>query len=103
VQHLVSASASMSAGKRWNPYLEGFWFSRQDVDAGAMTAVDLGAIYTVNPRLAFDGGLQFGLSRSAPQVAGFAGVSVVVGDVLGSHGVHARQRTAEKRARSRRH
>jgi hypothetical protein len=99
VQHLVSASASVSAGERWDPYAEVFWFSRQDAEGGAMTAVDLGAIYTVSTRLAFDGGAQFGLSRAAPNLAVFGGVSLVVGDVLGQHGVHARHRTAEKHAR----
>jgi hypothetical protein len=103
VQHLVSASASVSAGEQWDPYAEVFWFSRQDVDGGAMTAIDLGAIYTINPRLALDGGAQFGLSRAAPNLAVFGGVSIVLGNVLGQHGVHARQRTAEKRARSKRH
>ena len=100
VQHLLSASASVAATEAWNPYAEVFWYSRQDPDAGAMTAMDIGAIYTVNPRLALDGGVQFGLSTAAPGFAGFAGISVVVGDVLGGHGVHARQRTAEKRARA---
>jgi hypothetical protein len=100
VQHLVSASASVAATDAWNPYAEVFWFSRQDPNAGAMTAMDVGAIYTVNPRLALDGGMQIGLSQAAPGVAAFAGISVVVGDVLGGHGVHARQRTAEKRARA---
>lgn len=100
VQHLASASASVAATEAWNPYAEVFWFSRQDPDAGAVTAVDVGAIYTVNPRLALDGGMQFGLSQAAPGVAAFAGISIIVGDVLGGHGVHARQRTAEKRARA---
>jgi hypothetical protein len=100
VQHLVSASASVSASERWDPYAEVFWFSRQDVDVGAMTAADVGAIFTLNSRLAFDGGVQFGLSRAAPDLAAFGGMSLVVGDVMGGHGVHARQRTAEKRARS---
>jgi Putative MetA-pathway of phenol degradation len=99
VQHLVSASASVAATEAWNPYAEVFWFSRQGPDAGAMAAMDVGAIFTVNPRLALDGGMQFGLSQAAPGVAAFAGISVVVGDVLGGHGVHARERTAEKRAR----
>ncbi len=101
VQHLASISASVAASERWNPYVEAFYFSKQDPDAGAMAAVDFGAIYMASPRLAVDGGLQLGTSRAAPAFAAFAGLSVVVGDVLGNHGVHARQRTAEKRARTR--
>jgi hypothetical protein len=71
------------------------------VDDGAMTALDTGAIYVVSPRVAFDGGVQLGVSRAAPGFAGFLGVSVVVGDILGNHGVHARQRAAEHRAPAR--
>jgi hypothetical protein len=102
-QHLVSVSASMAFTEQWNPYAEAFWFSKQDPEGGAMTAIDVGAIYTINPRLALDGGIQFGVSQAAPAVAAFAGISIVVGDVLGDHGVHARQRSAEKRERARSH
>ena len=63
-----------------------------------MAAIDAGAIYVINPRLALDGGLQFGLTASAPSVSAFGGMSVVVGDVLGDHGVHARRREAARRA-----
>lgn len=101
-QQIVSLSASMAATARWNPYLEGFWFSRQTPDTGAMSAMDLGAIVTLNARLALDGGIQFGLSRDAPDVAAFGGISLVVGNVLGDHGVHARQRKALARAAGRR-
>jgi hypothetical protein len=97
-QHLASVSASMAASERWNPYAEAFWFSRQDADGGAMTSADAGAIFTVSPRLALDGGLQFGLSRAAQGLAAFGGISIVVGDVLGNHGVLARQRQAQRRA-----
>ena len=100
-QHLVSASASVAATDAWNLRTRVFWVSRQDPDAGGDDRdASVGAIYTVNPRLALDGGMQFGLSQAAPGIAAFAGISVVVGDVLGGHGVRARQRTAEKRARA---
>ena len=97
-QQLGSVSASMSAGEHWDPYFEAFWYSTTVPDGGAMTAIDAGAIYTLNPRLAFDGGFQVGLSGGAPWLSVFAGVSMVVGDVLGDHGVHARQRRAQERA-----
>ena len=99
-QHLVSVSVSLAASERWNPYAESYWFSRQDAEGGAMTAIDVGAIYAVSPRLALDGGMQVGVSRAAPDIAAFAGVSIVVGNVLGGHGVHERQRKARERARS---
>jgi hypothetical protein len=99
-QHLVSVSASVAMTDRWNPYLEAFWYSRQNASAGAMTAIDGGAIYTVNPRCAIDGGVQVGVSQAAPDFSVFGGVSIVIGNILGDHGVHERQRVAEKRARA---
>ena len=96
-QHLVSWSASAEIPGPVTPYLEGFWFSRQDPDGGQIAALDTGAIYVVNPRLAFDGGVQVGLTDAAPSLSAFAGMSVVIGNVLGDHGVHARQREVARR------
>jgi hypothetical protein len=101
IQHLVSVSASAAASDNWNPYGEVFWFSRQDADGASVTAFDVGAIYELGARFAIDGGVQIGLSRDAPGLAAFGGLSIVVGDILGSHGVHARQRKAQDRARGR--
>jgi len=98
-QHLVSLSASLAASDKWNPYVETFWLSRQEAGGGAITAFDLGAIYELGSRFAVDGGIQIGVSGSAPDLAAFAGLSIIVGDVLGKHGVHARQRHAQERAR----
>jgi hypothetical protein len=96
-QHLVSGSASAEVPGPVTPYVEGFWFSRQAPDGRAVVAVDGGAIYVINPRLAIDGGVQVGLTAAAQPLAAFAGLSVVVGDVLGDHGVHARQREVARR------
>jgi len=101
-QHLVSASASVAASDNWNPYVETFWISRQESGGGAIAAFDLGAIYELGSRFAVDGGIQLGVSGSAPDVAVFAGFSIIVGDVLGKHGVHARQRHAQERPSTRR-
>jgi hypothetical protein len=100
-QHLVSWSASAEVPGPVTPYLEGFWFSRQDPDGGPVAALDTGAIYVINPRLALDGGVQVGLTDAAPSLAAFAGVSVVLGNVLGDHGVHARQRQTARRSSAR--
>jgi hypothetical protein len=97
-QHLVSWSASAEVPGPVTPYLEGFWYSRQDPDGGPVAAMDTGAIYVINPRLALDGGVQVGLTEAAPAVSAFCGVSVVLGNVLGDHGVHARQRETARRA-----
>jgi hypothetical protein len=97
VQHLVSVSASAAVSDNWNPYVESFWFSRQEADGAAVVAVDAGAIYELGARYAVDGGLQFGISGNAPDLAAFGGISIVVGDILGAHGVHARQRKAQGR------
>ena len=96
-QHLVSWSASAEIPGPVTPYLEGFWFSRQDPGRGPVVALDTGAIYVVNPRIAFDGGVQVGLTDAAPSLSAFAGMSVVIGNVLGDHGVHARQREVARR------
>ena len=98
IQHLVSVSTSVAASDNWNPYVETFWFSRQDADTGALVALDAGAIYELGARFALDGGLQIGLNHNAPGIAVFAGLSMIVGDILGDHGVHERQRRAQQRA-----
>ena len=98
MQHLISFSASAEIPGPVTPYVEGFWISRQDPDGGAVIAIDAGAIYVINARLALDGGIQVGLTAAAPSVSVFGGMSVVVGDVLGDHGVHARRREAARRA-----
>ena len=100
-QHLVSFSVSAEVPGPVTPYFEGFWFSRQDPDGGPVVALDSGAIYVINPRLALDGGIQFGLTSAAPTVSAFGGMSVVVGNVLGDHGVHARRREAARRGAAR--
>jgi outer membrane putative beta-barrel porin/alpha-amylase len=102
VQHLVSVSASDAVSDNWNPYVEAFWFSRQDSDGGPVTAIDGGAIYELGARYALDGGVQVGVSGGAPAFAAFGGISIIVGDVLGAHGVHARQRQRQRRLAPRR-
>ncbi|OLD18715.1 MAG: hypothetical protein AUJ01_07060 [Acidobacteria bacterium 13_1_40CM_3_65_5] len=85
LQHVVSVSASAAASDNWNPYVESFWFSREESDGGAVTA-------------ALDGGVQVGVSDNAPAIAAFGGVSVIVGEILGSHGARGRQRQIQRRA-----
>jgi len=94
----VSVSASAAVSDNWNPYVEGFWFSRQDLDGAAVGAIDAGAIYELGVRYALDGRVQIGVTRNAPTFAAFGGLSIVVGDILGAHGVHAPQRKAQERA-----
>jgi hypothetical protein len=99
-QHLISWSASAEIPGPVTPYVEGFWFSRQDPDGGRVAALDGGAIYVINPRVALDGGVQIGLTDAAP-LSAFGGLSVVLGNVLGDHGVHARQRQTARRGTAR--
>lgn len=96
-QHLLSASASAEVPGPVTPYLEAFWLSRQEPQGTPVVAIDGGAIYVLNPRWAIDGGVQAGLSSAAPAFSAFGGLSVVVGNILGEHGVHARQRQAARR------
>ncbi len=96
MQQLVAVSASHSLTEQVSPYVECFWFSKQDPDGGPVVSVDAGFIQAFTARLALDGGVAVGLSRSAPDLSVFAGVSIIIGDVLGDHGVIARQRKAAR-------
>jgi len=100
-QHLVSASGSAEVPGPVTPYVEGFWVSRQEPNGRPVVAIDGGAIYVISPRLALDGGVQVGLTEAAPPLAAFGGLSIVIGDVLGDHGVHARQREIARRRAAR--
>ena len=100
VQHLASVSVSAAATDNLNPYAEAFWFSKQDPDGGAIAALDAGAIYELGARYAVDGGVEMGV-RGSHDVAVFGGVSMIVGDILGNHGVHARERQRRRRAAAR--
>jgi Putative MetA-pathway of phenol degradation len=95
-QHLVSVSVSHSVTEQLSPYIEGFWFSRQDPAGGHVFTVDAGLIQAFTARLALDGGAAVGLTSAAADLSIFAGVSVIVGDVLGDHGVIARERKAAR-------
>ena len=96
-QHLLSVSASAAATDNLNPYAETFWFSRQEPGGGGVAAVDAGAIYELGPRYAIDGGMQVDIVGDTQGIALFGGLSVVVGDILGKHGVNARQRQVQRR------
>jgi hypothetical protein len=97
IQHLVSVSVSHSVTEQLSPYIEGFWYSQQDPDGGRVVSIDVGVIHALTARLALDGGVSVGLTDAAPDFSAFAGVSLIVGDVLGDHGVLARQRKAALR------
>jgi hypothetical protein len=96
-QHLASISVSAEIPGPVTPYAEAFWFSRQDPGGRPVIALDTGAIYVITPRFALDGGVQAGLTAAAPRLSVFGGFSVIIGNVLGDHGVHARQRQAARR------
>ena len=96
VQHLASVSVSVAATDNLNPYVEAFWFSRQDADGRGVTAMDAGAIYELGARYAVDWGVQVGVSGSH-DVSVFGGLSMIVGDILGNHGVHERERQRQRR------
>jgi Putative MetA-pathway of phenol degradation len=100
-QHLVSLSASAEVPGPVTPYAEVFWYSRLDPAGGHVLALDTGAIYVINPRFALDGGFQIGLNPAAPAFSVFGGLSVIVGNILGDHGVHQRQRQAARRGAAR--
>jgi len=96
-QHLASISVSVASSDNMNPYVESFWFSKQDPDGGGIAAIDAGAIYELGARYAIDGGIQVIVSGPSHDVSAFGGVSMIVGNILGNHGVHARQRQIQRR------
>ena len=95
-QQLVSVSVSHSLTEQLSPYVEGFWFSKVDPDGGPVVSIDAGFIQAWTARFAVDAGFALGLSHAAPDRSFFAGVSIIVGDVLGDHAVIARQRRAAR-------
>jgi hypothetical protein len=99
-QHVVSLSVSADLPGSVAPYVEGFWFSRQALGRHVL-GMDGGVICVINARLALDGGVQFGLSDDAPPLSAFGGLSVIVGNMLGEHGIRGRQRAAERRSAAR--
>jgi len=96
-QHLASLSVSAAAGDSLNPYIETFWLSQVDPHGAAVMAIDGGAIVELGARYAVDGGMQVNLTGSPHDVSVFGGLSMIVGDILGNHGVHARQRQIQRR------
>jgi hypothetical protein len=78
-QHAASVSASVSLAENWSPYIEFYWVSRDEADGTPISAIDTGVIRTITPRLALDAGVQLGVSRAAPALALFGGVSTVIG------------------------
>jgi hypothetical protein len=96
-QHLVSLSVSVASSDNMNPYVEAFWFSRQDPGGPAVGAIDAGGIYEIGARYAVDGGVEVTVTGAAHDVSIFGGLSLVVGNILGQHGVHARQRQVQRR------
>ncbi len=96
-QQVASASMNVSVGPRWNPYVELYWVSSGEPGARPRTSVDLGAICVVKERLALDGGIAFGLGSAANGPAVFGGLSVIVGELAGHRGIHARLLDAQRR------
>ncbi len=100
IQQLVSVSASHSLTEQLSPYLEAFWLSGQEPHGGRALSIDGGLIQAVTARFAVDGGLAVGLTQAAPDLSVFVGISAIVGDVLGDHGVIARQRRVARLQRA---
>jgi hypothetical protein len=54
-------------------------FSRNRVNGSPVVGINTGTLYVVHPRLALDGGVQFGLTQDASAFSAFAGFSLAVG------------------------
>jgi hypothetical protein len=97
LQQWLAVSVNRQVTGRFSPYAEFYWFSRQDPGGPHIASTDVGFIYTVSERFAFDCGADLGLTSGAPRARVFAGLSVIVGEVFGHHGVHERLREAAER------
>src|SRR5215472_18053117 len=95
VQHLLSASVSEAVTDRWNPYVELFWFSRNDTDGTSVTSLDTGVIYELGSHFAIDGGVQFGIGGPSADFSAFGGVSMIVG---GRRALNGRERKPARTA-----
>jgi hypothetical protein len=89
VQHLLSASVSEAVTDRWNPYVELFWFSRNDISGTSVTSMDTGVIYELGSHFAIDGGVQFGVRGPSADFSAFGGLSMIVG---GRRALNGRER-----------
>jgi hypothetical protein len=87
-------SVNRQVTDRLNPYIEAYWFSRPSPGGRRLLSTDLGLIYTLNERLAVDGGFEMGLSHAAPRRRVFGGLTVILGEAFGHEGVHARLKAA---------
>ena len=95
VQHLLSASVSEAVTDRWNPYVELFWFSRNDMDGTSVTSLDTGVIYELGAHFAIDGGVQFGIAGPSADFGAFGGLSMIVG---GRRALNGRERKPARTA-----
>ncbi len=87
-------AASRSVSKRLGVQGEISGSSRQDTQPGALFT--LGAVtYKVNSRLFLDTGIRFGLTKEAPRVGFFAGVTVGIVELYKRRGHHSRETTRE--------
>jgi hypothetical protein len=93
----IAVSVNRQVTERFSPYAEACWFSRQGPGEPQSLSADFGFIYTINSRFAFDCGFDACLSDAAPRARLFAGLSVIVGEVFGHHGVRGRLKEAAER------
>ncbi len=93
-QHLASVSVSRQVGAHGSPYAEVYWYSKDEASGRPWLSSDVGLVYTLSARYAVDGGVELGLTAAAPHPSVFGGVTVIVGEVAGHHGVHERMREA---------
>lgn len=92
-QHVASASLGVSATDHWNPYFEMFVISRDRPGGPAIVAINTGTLFVISPRLALDGGVQFGLTEEASSFSAFGGFSVAVREWRTGKGAGARRIT----------
>ncbi len=93
-QHLLSVSGTRELGPHASPYAEVYWYSKDQASGRPWLSSDVGLVYTLSDRYAVDGGVELGMTAAAPHPSVFGGMTVIVGEVKGHHGVHERLREA---------
>ncbi|MGE5359999.1 MAG: hypothetical protein ACM3NQ_13360 [Bacteroidales bacterium] len=96
-QHLLSLSTSVSATRNWQPYTEVYWYTRTEPGGAHFLGIDAGVTYYRGYRASLDVAVDTSLSDSSVRPALLFGLSVILGEVAGHHGVAARMREAQRR------
>ena len=78
----MTLSASIPVSRRLSVVTEGYGYTRLSADDAAFASSMAGVTYAVNRRLMLDGGLDFGVTRNAPQQRVYVGATYAIGNAF---------------------